>query len=100
MENLNELLDNIKMRPGMYLGESSLTKLEMFLRGYIYARRSISPLSPQEEWIRDFSIWVAEKFEIKISKSWADIILFFSQDEHEAFDRFFLLVQEFREKEI
>ena len=39
---LYELLDSIKKRPGMYLGTSSITKLDMLLRGYSLGIGSIS----------------------------------------------------------
>ncbi|MEH2233182.1 MAG: hypothetical protein V7K71_26705 [Nostoc sp.] len=38
---LYELLASIKKRPGMYLGNNSITKLDMLLRGYSLAQREV-----------------------------------------------------------
>lgn len=92
----NELLGSIKKRPGMYLGTSSITRLDMLLRGYSLARREVNiPPTEQERKFEGFQEWIEEKYRIKSGQSWAKIILFYSMDEQEALERFFELFEEY-----
>lgn len=94
--SLYKLLEGIKSRPGMYLGTSSITKLDMTLRGYDLARREVGILPGEEEKeFAGFESWIQEKYEIKSGQSWAKIILFYSVDEPEALTRFFELFEEY-----
>lgn len=95
----NELLGSIKKRPGMYLGTSSITKLDMLLRGYSLAQREVG-ISPteQERKFEGFQAWIEEKYRIKSGQSWAKIILFYSIDEYEALENFFELFEEYLNK--
>ncbi len=79
----------------MYLGNASITKLDMLLRGYSLARREVG-LTPtdQEKEFEGFQSWVEEKYGIKSNQSWAKVILFYSMDEPEALERFFELFEE------
>ncbi|PHM07081.1 hypothetical protein [Nostoc sp. 'Peltigera malacea cyanobiont' DB3992] len=92
----NEILSNIKKRPGMYLGRSSITRLDMLLRGYSLARREVgvAPTEPEREF-EGFQSWIEEKYGINSGQSWSKIILFYSVDEHEALHKFFELFEEY-----
>lgn len=92
----NELLGSIKKRPGMYLGTSSIARLDMLLRGYSLARREagIAP-TQQEKEFEGFQSWIQEKYDIKSGQSWAKIILFYSVDEYEALEKFFEVYEEY-----
>jgi hypothetical protein len=92
----NEILKGIKKRPGMYLGRSSITRLDMLLRGYSLARREVGvpPTEPEREF-EGFQSWIEEKYGIKSGQSWSKIILFYSVDEHEALQKFFELFEEY-----
>ncbi|KYC35143.1 hypothetical protein WA1_08225 [Scytonema hofmannii PCC 7110] len=94
--DIYELLGWIKKRPGMYLGTSSITRLEMILRGYTLARREVG-LAPteQEREFEGFQPWLQQRYGIKSNQSWAKIILFNSMDEREALERFFELFEEY-----
>ncbi|MEH2176034.1 hypothetical protein [Nostoc sp.] len=91
-----EILGAIKKRPGMYLGTSSITRLDMCLRGYSLARREVGvpPTEPEKEF-EGFQLWVQEKYGINSGQSWSKIILFYSVDEHEALQKFFELFEEY-----
>ena len=52
----------------MYLGEPSVSKLHMFLLGYLCGREDLRPLSKEEDWNIEFGLWVAEKFNVNISQ--------------------------------
>jgi hypothetical protein len=92
----NEILKGIKKRPGMFLGTSSITKLDMVLRGYSLARREVGipPTEPEREF-EGFQSWIEEKYGINSGQSWSKIILFYSVDEHEALEKFFELFEEY-----
>jgi hypothetical protein len=91
-----EILSNIKKRPGMFLGASSITRLDMLLRGYSLARREVGvpPTDPEREF-EGFQSWVQEKYGINSGQSWSKIILFYSVDEYEALQKFFELFEEY-----
>ncbi len=92
----NEILSGIKKRPGMYLGSSSVTRLDMVLRGCSLARREVGvPPTEPEKKFQGFQLWVQEKYGIKTSQSWSKIILFYSVDEYEALQKFFELFEEY-----
>ena len=94
-----ELLQQIQKKLGLYIGNASISNLYMFLTGYQFARRQCNiPISTEEREFQHFQPWLQEKFGLKISHSWSQIILFYSADERDAFERFFTLLQEFRQQ--
>lgn len=95
----SEILSGIKKRPGMFLGSSSITRLDMLLRGYSLARREVGvpPTEPEREF-EGFQSWVQEKYRIDSGQSWSKIILFYSVDEYEALQKFFELFEEYLNK--
>jgi len=96
MNDYYELLQQIQKKPGLYIGNSSISSLYMFLTGYQFARRQLNiPLSAQEREFREFQPWLQEKFGTTTSQSWSQLILFHALDERDAFERFFALLQEF-----
>lgn len=96
MNSYHELLQQIQKKPGLYIGNASISNLYMFLTGYQFARRQLNiPLSNEEKEFQYFQTWLQEKFGVKTSQSWSQIILFYSADERDAFERFFNLLQEF-----
>ncbi|AVH65880.1 hypothetical protein [Nostoc sp. 'Peltigera membranacea cyanobiont' N6] len=92
----DEILKGIRKRPGMFLGTSSITRLDMLLRGYSLARREVGvpPTEPEREF-EGFQSWVEDKYGINSGQSWAKIILFYSVDEYEALHKFFELFEEY-----
>lgn len=96
MIDLYDLIRNIQKRPAMYLGQTSITNFQSFLAGYFFARHQLGePETEQEKHFVNFEPWIQQKFKITSSQSWDKIILFFSQDEHQALERFFELFDEF-----
>lgn len=95
-EYLNEMLESIKQRPGMYLGKCSITRLRSFLDGYMGARRDLGlPTTEEETEFKQFKDWIEERFEIKSYYGWNDIILLNSVDERDALNKFFELFEQF-----
>lgn len=96
---LFELLENIKIRPGHFLGTPSLVRLQLFLGGYNYCKKSLGlPDTAEDRHWLGFQKWVAQRYEIKSNHSWSQIIVFFSMDEFEALDNFFKLWEEFKKE--
>ncbi len=95
-EYFYEMLQNIKQRPGMYLGKCSITRLKSFLDGYITARQDLGfSLTEQERHFEKFQEWIQERFEIKSDHGWDSTILFYSADEKDALNHFFELLERF-----
>ncbi|MBD2344855.1 hypothetical protein [Anabaena subtropica] len=95
-EYLYHLLERIKQRPGMYIGQCSITRLNMLLVGYSQARMELGlPRTKQEKNFDNFQEWVQNKFNINTSQSWDSIILANSTDEKDAFYKFFQLFEQF-----
>ena len=97
MDYLGDILEKIKKKPAAYLGRPSIICLQAFLSGYNVAQHQLGVPLTAENPLDGFQEWIQEKFGIKSSQSWANIILFFSQDEREALNSFFELFEEFRQ---
>lgn len=99
MGSLYELIQKIKKRPSMYLGRRSISNLRSCLASYILARRELGvPQTEQEREFVEFPNWIKKKFNTTSCQSWDSIILFYSEDEITALDRFFELFEEFLQR--
>ena len=93
---LYELIRKIQKRPALYLGQKSLSHLQVFLDGYTFARRQSGiPLSDQEKEFEGFQEWMEQRFKQPNNQSWTKIILFYSEDEAQALDLFWELFDQF-----
>lgn len=98
--NFYQLLDKIKTRPALYLGKRSIFSLQAFLDGYTFACRQLAiPVTEQEQEFAEFQDWIEKQFNRQSTKSWARIILFYSEDESQAIDTFFQLFKDFLQRE-
>ncbi|MEM9276615.1 MAG: hypothetical protein AAGA80_27285 [Cyanobacteria bacterium P01_F01_bin.143] len=96
MISFYELIDKIKQRPALYLGKCSLSQLQSFLDGYTFALRQADiSISREEEEFEQFQEWIEAKLNQPSTQSWSRIILFYSEDERDALERFFELFNEF-----
>ncbi len=91
METVCELLDVIRKRPGMYIGKRCPIRLHLFLQGWSLGKGTVRDL----EVLRGFQMWVARRYNISSSHSWAEIIVFYSECNVEAFKKFYELFDEF-----
>jgi hypothetical protein len=94
---LFEILEKIKAKPGMYLGQPSVLDLFVFLAGYKTARRElgIEPTDREITFYEGFNEFVQSFYQIHSSKSWAKIIESNCIDDRHGFDKFFELLAEF-----
>jgi hypothetical protein len=98
-EYLYDMLQNIKQRPGMYLGKCSITRLSMLLTGYSMARTELGlPVTEQEKEFGGFQDWIQKRYKITSTHGWDSIILFYSADERDALNNFFELFEKFRKR--
>ncbi len=96
MIEIYDLLQKVKEKPGMYIGHPSVSNLFMFLCGYQHCLHELSiPESEQELEFREFQPWLQEKLKLSTSASWAKIILLYSSDDRDGFNKFFELLTEF-----
>ena len=95
-EYFYEMLQRIKQRPGMFLGQCSITRLRAFLDGYMGSRSDLGlPPTQQELEFNQFQEWVQTRFKISSSHGWDSIILFYSADERDSLNNFFELFEQF-----
>jgi hypothetical protein len=90
------LLDAIRERPAMYMGERSLSALWHYLHGYIEALR-FHDIATRDVLPPDFHDWVAYRLHFYESTSgYRNMILKRVPDEAAALDRFFELLDDHR----
>jgi len=105
ISNPKELLALIREKPEMYIGFSSVVKLQAFLDGYWFARYEMNGgrngLSTANESLINgfpdigFQKMVEERFSIVQSISWAEILTFVSGDERKGLELFWKLWDEY-----
>ncbi|TAF99720.1 MAG: hypothetical protein EAZ44_10015 [Cytophagia bacterium] len=81
-----DLIKKIEQRPGMYITRNYISCLKSFLDGW-FLRGTDN--TKDDEFMRSFQDYIADKYRIKTSHSWSSIILFYSQDECDALKNFF-----------
>jgi hypothetical protein len=92
-----ELLDDIRQRPGMYLGYTSLRTFRAWLDGFRFARHQAGlPLLEGEAEFDGFDAFVSDKFDWHDTGGWAAKIAYYHRDDAEALDEFFKLLNEYR----
>jgi hypothetical protein len=99
-EYLYQVLRELQVRPSMFLGQCSITRLRSFLDGYRSARADLGlQTTSQEKEFSKFQAWVQEKYQVMSSHGWDSIILSNSADEQEALQLFFSLLQQFQQEQ-
>jgi hypothetical protein len=101
MSTLFDLLEKIKAKPGLYLGNASITSLRMFVLGYRFARSELDITNTESEsdFYKNFQPWLQNRLSIRTVNAWDKIILLTCIDEKAAFDYFFQLVDEFLQRD-
>lgn len=94
-EKFYALLEDIKKRPGMYLGGKSIIRLTHFLDGIGYALSYGDEQHADIDFLQGFQEWLQIKYDIPSTQHWSRILLFFAANEEDAFDAFYRHVEEF-----
>lgn len=100
--DIYNLIDRIRPRPAMYLGENSVSLLRAFLGGYMVAAYECEESFVEEcPPFSDFHNWVAMKLDYYESTSgWANMLLKAENgDEAKALERFFVYLDDFKKRE-
>jgi hypothetical protein len=97
MKNFYDVLQTIRQRPALYIGQNSIFSLQAFLDGYYFARRDLNiALTDQEEEFQTFLQWIRQKFNVETGQLWTSLVLSHSIDERDAVAQFFQLFDEFK----
>ena len=91
-QQLNHLIQKMKIDYGLFIGEKSLQRLSFFLRGYMYA------FFEENGYIfafdKDFQAYIQNKTHFNEVLHW-DTILQSGRTDEEAFDEFFIQYDHF-----
>lgn len=89
------VLEEIRKRPGLYLGKKSLYLLKAYINGYTYGINEYNEEKTYNYFL-DFQSYVENRLSIsKTPYGWDRIINSLCESEEEAFDKFFELYDEF-----
>lgn len=101
MNTLFDLLEKIRIKPALYLGSASITNLRMFILGYRFARSELHVVNTEAEtdFHKNFQTWLQNHLSIRTVNGWDKIILLTCTDEKAAFEYFFQLLDEFRQRD-
>ena len=96
-QELWQVLNDVKEKPGMYIGKPSLERLCHLMNGYhlcMYNRDHVF-----YEYLSGFQVFVEQYYglfeNIHSFHHWSDIIIFFSPSEKEAFYTFYELLDKY-----
>lgn len=103
MQDLYDILEEIKNQPIKYLGRSSVVALKGFINGYSLARREMNlPLTEQERDFQEFQEWMNPPdkpiFHRK-EDSWDKLFILFAHDESKALTAFFATLEKFKNRD-
>ncbi|MDM9585591.1 MULTISPECIES: hypothetical protein [unclassified Nostoc] len=100
MKNIYEILEMMRPRPQMFLGQRSLTALSGFIGGYFCAMEENGILIEEENpSFSQFHDWVARYYKwYESTAGWKNIILREVGDEAKACDVFFELLELFKQR--
>lgn len=94
LDKLYHLVQKIKKKPEVFLGKKSLHLLRAYLDGYIdYHNEKNNEFN--RFFLPKFQDYVEQRYNISKSHSWVSLITFYSNSEEEAFDNFYLILDEF-----
>lgn len=102
MANLYTMLRKIQKVPGMYLGRPSVSDLFIFLNGYESARSQMGQDLDEEELLfyDGFQPWLQQRLGVRSVTSWAKLIMLSCHDEQAGFEKFFVLLDEFKKQSV
>ena len=98
VQTIYDVLDVLRVRPGMWIGEPSVTRLSSFLAGFSTglhcAQRSLDQEAPA---FASFHDWIAQRLGGRANQGWPDMLLEAASGiEAVAFERFWSELDAFR----
>lgn len=98
MESIYEMFEDLRERPGMYLGKKSITLLYVYFGGYIHKDFKANFTNYHTSFC-DFTEFVRKYHNGSLSKGWSSLILDATDgDEEKAVDLFYELLDEFKKQ--
>ncbi len=94
--DIYKMLDGVRQRRSMYLRRKSLIEIETMCHGYAMALHAHSIRESGKSFNRDFGDYLERRFGWSTCQGWACAIRDHSRSSSQAFDRFFVLLDEFR----
>lgn len=92
MDSLTELLEKIRIRPGMFLGKPSIELLRAFISGYLVNKKEPDI---DTDFYLEFQTFIEQKYSRKGTTHCITIIQSITTSDEEAFYKFFELLDEF-----
>jgi hypothetical protein len=96
VRTLEDFLEAVRARPGMFTVDFDLDRIETMLHGYSAALHAHEITEMGRDFNRHFADFVHEGLGWSTSRGWADAITTNCVSPEAAFQRFFLLFDEFR----
>ncbi len=97
LRTIYDLLDLVCERPGMWIGEPSITRLEVFIIGFgAGVRAAGASLDDEHPRFYDFHAWIAARLNRPVAGGWRLNLLDECGSEQAAFDRFWIELDQFR----
>lgn len=93
MKNIFDVLDEIKIRPELYLGANKLTYLYHFINGYLF--RSIDLNDNESLKIRELHFWLPQKTDVEIENWLQNLLIKADFNEEKALELFFYYLEIF-----
>ena len=96
MEQMMEILEDVRKHPCIYLGQKSVVLLYAFISGYAVCQRRTTGMDSNAS--SGFEKFVKTKYhldQLETTHNWASVIRFFSMSDTEAFDTFYDLLDEY-----
>jgi hypothetical protein len=82
---LTKVFEQVLERPAMYVGNTSIVRINAFMNGFSYAKL-LAGEDVKDDLYRGFTEWVAKRFRIKSTHGWESIISFMAQSEATAYE--------------
>jgi hypothetical protein len=95
-ESIYDILNAIRKKPGIYIATPSINRLDAFIVGYTAGLGRAGVGLRDKDHFHRFHDWIAQRLGFGGSASgWCNMIRERSTSEADAFDRFYLLLDEF-----
>lgn len=89
------LLSEIRARTGLFIYKPSIYLLKALIDGWML---NFDCEDPNKQLMNSFDTWIRDRYEVRSSQGWDNIIEFYTGNEQLALDEFFKLFDEFLEK--
>ena len=98
-KNLTEVLESLRLRPGMYIGRPSVQNLHMWLQGVICGINFNKDFDFDID-LFEFDKFVQDQYDWHDTGGWAGKISYYHRNDNESLEEFFKLYDKFREEKM